>query len=80
MIIHTQVCKNCKKNKFRPRISHDLCRPCFRAQYGENRPIASRELATNKFRRTRKRRRAVKVTKPITAKRRKSSSSSMVSE
>ena len=45
----------CKKS-FRSRVPHSLCRECFRRTYGSKRPIESRELSENKYRRTRNRR------------------------
>lgn len=62
MIIHTQNCKaaKCKKN-FRARRDHRLCRKCHQIEHNEARPIASRELSENKFRRTRSRRTASKA-------------------
>jgi len=58
-IIHTQVCKEVKcKKPFRARVDHRYCRKCHRVNLGTARPIASRELSKNKFRRTRKRRKS----------------------
>lgn len=66
MIIHTQICRksNCKK-KFRARSTHELCRTHYREVNGESRPIASRDLSENKYRRTRARRKV--SSKPTTA-------------
>lgn len=47
--------KRCNR-VFRARRSWVYCRECYRRIEGKNRPISSRELSENKYRRNRKRR------------------------
>jgi hypothetical protein len=62
VIIHTQKCKepNCKK-KFRARRNHSFCRMHHRLNHDEARPIESRELSDNKYRRSKSRRRVMRI-------------------